>query len=404
MYIYDCLYGKIEFDDIIYKCMLTPEMQRLREVRLGNINSLFLTGSANCNRFEHSVGTAFLAKINYESNIEKPKKKEKNNFVLAALFHDLANGPFGHSYEYLQEKKGFVPEENVGSVIKCSKEGIYKKGASLEPIFFGQYNQIISLLKEDDINEIDEIILGNNLRFSKLISDVIDLDNIDNVFRMAYHMGIEFDKNAPVKLARTMLCKEGTIYFQEEAYPYLYEWHKTRKRLYKMLLFNPQDFAAKCMLTELIDVVLEYDPKRIQWYYTDYDLLMALKDIGEIWVQESVEVKSEEKLEFNTIIANIDRIGTIVEAILGVNISKNLSYEIDEYNKKIRFTFNNTHYVIKNGKIYKMKRNSLNVTNIVSRLMTGDLYYCLSIFLTEENGILWLFCPKKREKKIRGRV
>ena len=54
MYIYDCLYGKIEFDDIIYKCMLKPEMQRLREVRLGNINSLLLTGSANCNREEHS--------------------------------------------------------------------------------------------------------------------------------------------------------------------------------------------------------------------------------------------------------------------------------------------------------------------------------------------------------------
>ena len=68
MYIYDCLYGKMEFNKKVIRCILTPEMQRLREVRLGNINSLFLTGSANINRFEHSVGTAYLATINENAN------------------------------------------------------------------------------------------------------------------------------------------------------------------------------------------------------------------------------------------------------------------------------------------------------------------------------------------------
>ena len=81
MYIYDCLYGEMDFDKIVYQCMLTPEMQRLREVRLGNINSLFLTGSANINRFEHSVGTAYLAKINVEYNNKQLTKQEKNKLI-----------------------------------------------------------------------------------------------------------------------------------------------------------------------------------------------------------------------------------------------------------------------------------------------------------------------------------
>jgi hypothetical protein len=38
-----------------------PEMQRLRDVRLSNINSGTLTGAANISRFEHSIGTALLA-------------------------------------------------------------------------------------------------------------------------------------------------------------------------------------------------------------------------------------------------------------------------------------------------------------------------------------------------------
>lgn len=54
----NALYGKIEFSALVYKCMLSPEVQRLREVRLCNINSLCITGSSNTNRFEHSVGTA----------------------------------------------------------------------------------------------------------------------------------------------------------------------------------------------------------------------------------------------------------------------------------------------------------------------------------------------------------
>lgn len=49
MYIWDALYGKIEFSPLVYKCMLSPEVQRLREVRLCNINSLCITGSSNTN-------------------------------------------------------------------------------------------------------------------------------------------------------------------------------------------------------------------------------------------------------------------------------------------------------------------------------------------------------------------
>ena len=92
MYIWDALYGKIEFSPLVYKCMLSPEVQRLREVRLCNINSLCITGSSNTNRFEHSVGTAYLAALNINSNLQKHlklSKKEKEIFIIAALLHDV---------------------------------------------------------------------------------------------------------------------------------------------------------------------------------------------------------------------------------------------------------------------------------------------------------------------------
>ena len=62
-YIYDALYGAINLPDFIWDIISCPELQRLREVRLCNINSLCLTGGANINRYEHAIGTCYLAKV-----------------------------------------------------------------------------------------------------------------------------------------------------------------------------------------------------------------------------------------------------------------------------------------------------------------------------------------------------
>ena len=386
MYIYDCLYGKIEFDKQIYLCMLTPEMQRLREVRLGNINSLFLTGSANINRFEHSIGTAYLAKINYEENAIQSKKNEKNNFILAALFHDLANGPFGHSYEYLQKKQGFIPEKNIGSVINCNDSGSYKKNVSLEPIYFGQYNRIHSLLKKEEIEIIDGIVSGNNAKFSKLISDKIDLDNIDNVFRMAFHMGIAFSKDAPVQLAKSMICKDNNIYFKECALPYLYEWYNVRSKVYKLLLFNPQDFSAKCMLTEIMDAVLEDNPQSIKWNYTDYDLISSLKDIGEIWVDELARIDyiKENECNIKDGLEKKENVRELLKNYFAIEIPSNATIDVKKRKQEIKINFYNTDYVFTEDNLYRIRKQSINISKIVSRLMTGDLYYCLAIFTTKQ--------------------
>ena len=386
MYIYDCLYGEMDFDKIVYQCMLTPEMQRLREVRLGNINSLFLTGSANINRFEHSVGTAYLAKINVEYNNKQLTKQEKNKLILAALFHDIANGPFGHSYEYLCEKQGFNPEKNIGSVINCIFEGAYKKSASLETIYFGQYNQIGRILKKEEVKEIDNIVAGKDKQFSKLISDVIDLDNIDNVFRMAYHMGISFAKQAPIELAQGMMCEKNEIYFKENVLPYLYEWYYTRIKVYKMLLYNPQDFAAKCMLSEIMEVVLKNNPTRIKWYYTDYQFVSLLKDMEEIWTNQLVEVKKEKDINWNfeEIQESKEHVARILKEGYGLELGKKEEIEVNKVSKKIGFAIYNTEYELTESKLLKVKKGSVNVTNIVTRMMTGDLYGCLAIMRTKK--------------------
>ena len=57
----DALYGRMSFPPEIAALILTPVVQRLRHVRLSNIDSLDMPAIANLSRFEHVLGTAHLA-------------------------------------------------------------------------------------------------------------------------------------------------------------------------------------------------------------------------------------------------------------------------------------------------------------------------------------------------------
>src|SRR5260370_35487246 len=109
-YIYDALYGPIYFPDYVWKIMFCPELQRLREVRLCNINSLCLTGGANTNRYEHSLGAAYLATRCIESSRLRIDERTARRIVLAALLHDVGSAAFGHSAQYVLDCQGYQHE------------------------------------------------------------------------------------------------------------------------------------------------------------------------------------------------------------------------------------------------------------------------------------------------------
>jgi uncharacterized protein len=93
----DSLYGHIEFDSEISSLILKPIVQRLRHVRLSNINSLDLPGIANLSRFEHVLGAAYLAsRVGFRNRLS-----HFHDLALqaSALLHDWAITAFGHLVE-----------------------------------------------------------------------------------------------------------------------------------------------------------------------------------------------------------------------------------------------------------------------------------------------------------------
>lgn len=281
-YIYDSLYGEIYLPDFVWELFTVPELQRLREIRLCNINSLCLTGGANVNRFEHALGTCFLATVAAESWLFRysVSESELKIFFTAALFHDVLNMPFGHTFEYIEESENYKPEADFVSLALGRKTDYTYVNSPMEPVFFGAHRKLYSVLRtslklsEENIVEIGDAIKGKG-KFGPLISNSMDLDNIDNVYRLAYHIGLKVNKMTPILLAQNMRSERGELVIDEDKLHLIEDWHITRKNLYNLLLLNPEEFSGKCMLTEAIENV-KMRGLRLKWFYTDYQMLVEL--------------------------------------------------------------------------------------------------------------------------------
>jgi HD superfamily phosphohydrolase len=282
-YIWDALYGPIRLPEFIWDIISTPELQRLREVRLCNINSFCLTGGANINRYEHAIGTCYLAIRCSDSwpALAKVSESEYRNFLLAALLHDIASAAFGHSVEYIESRVGFDHESAFSHVVLGQIEkGSYEyKSTTFEPIFFGMARNLFTKISSADLLDIGEIVTGKG-RLGPLISSTLDLDNIDNVFRLAYHIGITRSGHIGLRLAESMRMEEDEVILKKESIPLVEEWQGVRRRLYKLLLLNPQEFAGKCMLTEAIELAKLRHSHSFKWYDVDFELLKELAEVS----------------------------------------------------------------------------------------------------------------------------
>jgi len=190
----DALYGDIRFFSAIADLTQRPLMQRLRQVRLSNIDSLDMPGIANISRFEHSLGTAYLAsRVGFSQVLD-----ERETLILqaAALIHDTAITPFGHLVEEaLQYVQAGFNHEVKWSVLFSDAIGANELGGLDTQIFMGRSSglkewatKVFGGNGQRFLGVILEAIQGRG-KFGQCIASELDLDNIDNLTRIAFHMG-----------------------------------------------------------------------------------------------------------------------------------------------------------------------------------------------------------------------
>jgi HD superfamily phosphohydrolase len=275
--VFDPLYGRFQLTPLESRVFAVPELQRLRYIRMCNINSMLITGASEVSRFEHALGTLRLAR-EWMSLRQLPSSIAEA-IALAALLHDMQTGPFGHSLEYvLHAKHGdrFRHEDLAyGHAIR------YHQAADASVSFLGR--RFAASDVAGDLWPVVADMINGKGKYGPLISGTIDLDNIDNVIRLAYHAGVAGtdDSTCAIHLARDLdVTPEGPA-FSVRSFVHLERWQRIRHDLYELLLLDWADFSAKAMLQYALECALTddlLDPSA--WVYTDNELLDKLWSIG----------------------------------------------------------------------------------------------------------------------------
>jgi len=186
MKIRNALYGDIILSDVEASILDTYEMQRLRHVaQLGFVN--FVYPCANHTRFEHSIGTRWMAQNIVRLSGIPISPKDERLLYLAALLHDAAQPAYVHITERLRDMGMPVHEDVVKYILDGTyKEKVLEIKGDIETPF------VCDVLKKDDLDSIYEILTGNRAYLSDLIDSYIDADSLDYLRRDSFYTGLPY--------------------------------------------------------------------------------------------------------------------------------------------------------------------------------------------------------------------
>ena len=253
--------------------------QRLREVGLFNSNSWTLTGSAGVTRFEHAIGTAYLAKLYCEATNLKPDSSETRAILTAALIHDIATGPFGHTVERVLSPIGFS-HAHVLKVLRGDYRAIEE-----EPYFAGSPPRLPDVVPRDELRVALDAVLGLP-PYGPLIANDLDLDNIDNVVRGAMYLGLGSSPDLAIQLAKGQLLSGGHAALSANAIHLVPHWQQLRSALYDLLFDSREQVSAEAMIFDAARrLVKQGELTLADWRLTDHELIRRFGDADDPLVQ-----------------------------------------------------------------------------------------------------------------------
>lgn len=277
MRIIDELYGIIDIPEYLTPIVNSPELQRLRDVRLINMFSTSLASLSDIRRLTHTLGvTGLFLRL-------KPRFLKMANFDIdfcrtmevACLVHDIATPAFAHLFEReLRKKIGWNHEAQCELIVK----GHYSRQSVYHQIYFKNQLSLNQRIRDLDVEpeKVWQIIKGDG-QFGQLLCGTIDLDNIDNVIRMYNALGLGKNITAIFSIIDSLIPYPEFLGFRREAQPALQWWMQARKKCYDLIVFDEQTLSAQAMVGQLLAQAIDVGfLNEGHWYLTDDQLLYKL--------------------------------------------------------------------------------------------------------------------------------
>jgi hypothetical protein len=188
----DPVHGYVELEDFALALLDSPALQRLRYIRQLGFSYLVYPG-ANHTRFEHSLGTVYLA----DTACRRFGLPDADRQLVdaAAVLHDIGHGPFSHASEPL-----------VQEFLRRTHDAI--------DVFVQGETADILLNHGIDPDEVCSLVSGTH-PLSAIIHGDLDVDRMDYLLRDAYYTGAPYGTVDAPRLIRNMVRTADGIVLDE---------------------------------------------------------------------------------------------------------------------------------------------------------------------------------------------
>lgn len=252
----------------------SPEFRRLGFIRLLNFESIELAAISEARRLSHTLGVLHLAgrvtSLNFNS-------EEIKALLYSIVLHDVGTPPFGHTLEYEFIRRYNLDHEAIAlRVLDLNHHWL----AVDHQIFRGIAVELSKAVRLTGVENTIRAILGRSHPLSHFLFSDIDLDNIDNVFRMSHYLGLGFDKRIPLDLVSSIdVDRQGQKYLCSSKRPLVEKWLELRGKCYRIILNTRRHRQNQAVFSRIVYEALE--EKIIDdsdWFATDERLLKRLDE------------------------------------------------------------------------------------------------------------------------------
>lgn len=262
----DAVHGDIELEPLEMELVDTPEFQRLRGIKqLGT--ACLVYPSATHTRFEHSLGTSWMARTVIEAlrRTVSISEAEATAIRVAALLHDVTHIPFGHT---LEDERRVLPRHDKDE----SRFAHFLLESSLAERLraSGFQDQVVRILK-GEAGFASEIVMG-----------AISADLLDYLRRDTYFVG--FAQYYDPRVFQSFILEGGRFVvnlekhgmLRRDALSELTNLLRIRYSLTERVYFHHTKIASGAMISKAVELAIQSGLR--------FENLRELKDETLMWV------------------------------------------------------------------------------------------------------------------------
>ncbi|MEM2924791.1 MAG: HD domain-containing protein [Methanocellales archaeon] len=285
----DPIHGYIELDSLALALIDTPEVQRLRRIKQLGFANLVYPG-ANHTRFEHSLGTFYLAELLLKK-IAIERDVDKDLLRAAALLHDLGHGPYSHVTERLLRRYLRTGHEDITFILKNTEVGEVLNRFGL------------------NIFEVARYIAGKT-NYGQILNSELDVDKMDYLVRDAHYTGVAYGLVDIERLIRQMKMHEGKLVVLESGVQAAESLLVSRFLMHPAVYFHHVSRIAETMFVRALEFMIEAGDLKAEELrkLDDYQIWMKMHRAGG-YAKEMIKRIEERRLFKRALYINFQTIG-----------------------------------------------------------------------------------------------